>query len=262
MSQTGVVQTTTTATAGVAQSNGPVALVLPAIGQILIAFLGAFLAYLVWDYLNRPLLVPDGVVSKVVKHKKPSKPDQSSHYLQVKNKGRVPATRCRAELRLRGETEYPESSNKEDQIIAMNLPLGWADMRGNLLVHQKEDYSRNTRIPAKESVTTHLFRETTGYIMVAEWVDPSGKPVLHLPADEYDLENIGGNLGFNDNSTDYGLNQSDYQQSRKMDYEEFHHTRWETAEVVVSSEEGGGFKQGLSLNLDKENNQLQISLKD
>lgn len=229
--------------------------------QILTAFLGALLAYFIWDYLNRPHLTPNEVISKIVKQKKEISDNQTSHYLQVENTGRVPATRCRAELRLRGETQYPDHISRENQIIAVNLPLGWADMRGNLLVHQREDYSRNTRIPAGETVTTHLFRETTGHIMVAEWVDPSGKPVLTMPADEYNIDEVGKKFAFNDDSNKFNVDEPNYQQSRKIDYEKFKYICWETAEVIVSCEEGNTFRQPLSLGVSDSNN-LEISIKN
>jgi hypothetical protein len=254
--------TTTTAASGAGEGITQLSTIGSALGQIAIAFVGALIAYYVWDWINQPRLSPRKILSKTVKHKSHSKPDQTSHYLQVHNSGRVPATRCRAELRLRGKTEYPEHVYKDDKIIAVNLPLGWADMRGNLLLNQQEDYSRDARVPAGESVTTHLFRETTGYIMLADWVDPSGKPVLHIPDGEYRIDELGQDIGFNDDSGNHDLVDVDYRQNRQIDYEAFGYTDWKVSEVVVSSEEGSAFRQPISLNLTDQGNQLSVSIDD
>lgn len=206
------------------------------IGKLAISAIGAFIAFLFWDYYKDPYIEVLGHEKSEMFYPQAHKESQIKHRISVKNIGKGPAYGCQAYFRLEGEGKDKYGNR---QRLVLNQPLAWYNKRSKFLTNQSDDYSAERTLAAGESAYLDLFQQSKGLLRTHDWVDPSEKPVIIAKEnDYYDIDDVGDSIVFFDLSNDPGVNVPLYRQTNKINFKQMRQMEWTDSKFIIQTHEG------------------------
>ena len=197
-----------------------------------ISAIGAFIAYLLWDFYQSPMLVATEMSQWKVYY-----PNADPAYflrMTVENIGQIAAHNCRAQLWLRGEN--PETGN----LYFAYMPLPWGNKRTTLIANAEEDYTSTRIIGKGESVNLDvLLMSHTDSVRLPHPSRTGEMLFIEIDPENFngeDVTQIGKNILLND--VEDSDNPKFYRPIKGMQIEEWQEIDWTESEVHIETSNG------------------------